>query len=155
MILIIFTLKIKSSRLPCIPSVGLLVGLLLASTRQAASALLELSSSTSSSWRGLCQWPDWSPHWLGDRALAPWACSWSLQSHEPNSAAGGSSGSLRRFFCRWWLVCSITLVCPWWSLEGMLAAAQNWLISYKKVLDKSPQLVGILVCHEGSLTAFL
>jgi hypothetical protein len=132
------------------PSVGMLVGLLLALTWQAASDLLELSSSTLSSWRGLCRQPDWAPHRLGDRALAPWALSGSLQGHEPNSAASGTLGSSERFFCRQWLACSNMLVCPWWSLEGLLAAAQNWPIFYKKVLDKNPQLVGILVCHEGT-----
>ncbi len=116
------------------PSVGMLVGLLLALTRLAASALLELSSSTSSSWCGLCRWPDWAPHQLNARALAPWACSWSRQGHEPNSAASGTLGSSKRFFCRRWLACSDTLACPWWSLEGLLAAAQNWAISYQKVL---------------------
>ncbi len=136
-------------------SVGTLVGLLLALTWWAASALLEQSSSTSSSWCGLCQWPDWAPHWLGDRTLAPWAWSWSLQGHEPNSATSGTLGSSKRFFCHHWLACSNTLVCPWWSLEGLLAAAQNWPISYKKVLGKNPQLVSIFVCHEGSLSAFL
>jgi hypothetical protein len=30
-------------------------------------------------------------------------------------------------------------------LEGLLAAAQNWPISYQKVLVKTPQLVGVLV----------
>ncbi len=137
------------------PSAGMLVDLLLASTRQAASALLELSSSTSSSWCGLCQQPDWAPHRLGNCTLAPWACSWSLQGHEPNSSASSILGSLKRFFRRWWLACSNTLACPWWSLEGLLVATQNRPISYKKVLDKNPQLVGILVCHKGSLLAFL
>jgi hypothetical protein len=42
-------LIIKGSPGRDMPSVGMLVGLMLASTRQAASALLELSSSTSSS----------------------------------------------------------------------------------------------------------
>jgi hypothetical protein len=120
-----------------IPSVGTLVGLLLALTWQAASALLELSSSTSSSWRGLCQWPDGAPHQLGARALAPWACSWSLQGHEPNSAASGTLGSSKRIFLRRWLACSNTLACSWWSLEGLLAAAQNRPISYQKVLVNS------------------
>ncbi len=118
------------------PSIGMLVGLLLALTWQAASALLELSSSTSSSWRGLCRRPDWDPHWLGACALAPWACSWSHQGHKTNSTASGTLGSSKRFFCHQWLVCSNTLACPWWSLEGLLAAAQNWPISYKKVLDE-------------------
>ncbi len=107
------------------PSIGMLVGLLLALIWQAASALLELSSSTSSSWRGLCQWPDWAPHWLGACALAPWACSWSLQGHKPYSAASSTSGSLKRFFCHRWLACSNRLACSWWPLEGLLAAAQN------------------------------
>ncbi len=103
-------------------------------TRQAASALIELSSSTFSSWCGLWQQPDWTPQWLGARALAPWACSWSLQGHEPNSAASSTSGSSKRFFCRWWLVCSNVLACSWWTLEVLLAAAQNRPISYQKVL---------------------
>ncbi len=80
------------------PSVGMLVGLLLARTRQAASALLELLSSTLSSWRGLCRQPDWAPHRLGARALTPRASSWSLQGHEPNSAMSGTSGSSKFFF---------------------------------------------------------
>ncbi len=117
-----------------IPSVGMLVGLLLASTWRAASALLEPSSSTSSSWCGLCQQPDWAPHWLCARAFAPWACSWSLQGHKPNSATSSTSGSSKRIFCCQWLACSDMLSCPWWSLEGLLAAAQNWPISYQKVL---------------------
>ncbi len=80
------------------PSIGTLVGLLLALTWWAASALLELSSSTLSSWRGLCRQTDLAPHRLGARALAPWACSWSLQGHEPNSTASGTLGSSKRFF---------------------------------------------------------
>ncbi len=117
-----------------IPSIGMLVGLLLALAWQAVSALLEPSTSTSSSWCGLCRQPDWAPHQLGARALAPRACSWSLQGHEPNSSASSTSGSLKRFFCHWWLACSDTLSHPWWSLEGSLAAAQNWPIFYQKVL---------------------
>ncbi len=116
------------------PSVGTLVGLLLASTWQAAYFLLELSSSTLYSWCGLCKWPDWAPHWLKARALAPCACSWSLQGHEPNSAASSTSGSSKRIFCRQWLACSDVLACSWWTLEGLLATAQNWSISYQKVL---------------------
>ncbi len=88
----------KGSLGKVISSIGMLVGLLLASTWQAASALLEPSSSTSSSWCGLCRQPDWAPHRLGARALAPRACSWSLQGHEPNFAASSTSGSLKRFF---------------------------------------------------------
>ncbi len=118
------------------PSIGTLVGLLIALTWQAVSALLELSSSTLSSWCGLCRWPDWAPHRLGAHALAPWACSWSLQGHKTNSATSGTLGSSERFFCRWWLACSNMLACPWWSLEGLLKTAQNWPISYKKVLGK-------------------
>ncbi len=119
------------------PSIGMLVGLLLALIWWAASALLEQSSSTLSSWRGLFWWPDWGPHWLGAHALAPWACSWSLQGHNPNSATSSTSGSLNRFFSRQWSACSNVLDCSWWSLEGLLVAAQNWPISYQKVLDKN------------------
>jgi hypothetical protein len=114
-----------------------LVGLLLAWTTQAASALLELSSPTLISWRGLCQQPDWVPRRLGARAHAPWDCSWSLQGHGPNSAASSTSGSSKRLFCCWWLVCSDVLACSWWSLEGLLVAAQNRPISYQKGLVNS------------------
>ncbi len=82
------------------PSIGTLVGLLLASTWQAASALLELSSSTLSSWCGLCQRPGWAPYRLSAHALAPWACSWSLQGHKPNGRCKGTVG---------WRVASRTL----------------------------------------------
>ncbi len=136
------------------PSIGMLVGLLLALTWLAASVLLELSSSTSSSWRGLCQQPDWAPHRLGARVLTPWACSWSLQDHEPNSAASCTLGSSKRIFCHRWLACSNTLACPWWSLEGLLAATQNRPISYQKVLvnlaacwHSCPENNRPLACH--------
>ncbi len=114
-----------------------LVGLLLALTRWAASALLELSSPTSTSWCGLSRQPDWAPCPLGARTVAPWDCSQSLQGHETNSAASSTSGSLKRFFCRWWLACSNVLACSCWSLEGLLAAAQNQPISYQKILVNS------------------
>jgi hypothetical protein len=127
------------------PSVGTLVGLLLALTWQATSALLELSSSILSSWCGLCQRPDWAPHRLGARALTSWACSWSLQDHEPNSAASSTSGSSKRYFCHWWLACSDTLSHPWWSLEGLHAAAQNWTISYQKIL------INLAACRHSCL----
>ncbi len=65
------------------PSIGTLVGLMLALTWQAASALLELSSSSSSSWRGLCRQPDWAPHRLGARLLLE------------------SSGSQTQLHCKW------------------------------------------------------
>ncbi len=45
-----------------IPSIGTLVGLLLALTWQAASALLGLASLPSTSWCGLYWWPNWSPY---------------------------------------------------------------------------------------------
>ncbi len=122
-----------------------LAGLLLALTRQAASALLELSSSTLSSWRGLCQQPDWAPHWLGTCTLAPWACSWRLQGHEPNSTASSTSGSSKRMFCHQWSVCSNVMACSWWSLEGLLAAAQNRPISYQK------DLVNLAACLHSCL----
>jgi hypothetical protein len=75
-----------------------LVGLLLALTRQAASALLELSSSTSTSWLGLCRRPDLAPYWLCACALKPWDRSWSLWGHGPNSTANSTLGSSKRFF---------------------------------------------------------
>jgi hypothetical protein len=81
-----------------VPSIGTLVGLLLAMTRLAASALLELSSSALSSWRGLCRQPDWALHRLGTRALAPRVCSWSDQGRKPNSAVSSASGSSKIFF---------------------------------------------------------
>jgi hypothetical protein len=112
-----------------LPSFGMLVGLLLALTWRAASALL-----TSFSWCGLCQQTDWAPLQLGACPLAPWACSWSLQGHELDFAVSGTLVSSKRFFCCQWLACSNTLACPWWSLEGSLAATQNWPISYQNVL---------------------
>ncbi len=130
------------------PSVGTLVGLLLALTWWAASALLELSSSTSSSWRGLCRQPDWAPHRLGARALAPWACSWSLQGHETNSAASGTSGSSKRFFCHQWSVCSNTLASPFVVL-GRLARGRTKLAnllqegSWLKILSLSAFLCAL------------
>ncbi len=51
---------------------AMLAGLLLALTRQAASALLELSSPTLTSWRDFFQWPEWAPYWLGACTPAPW-----------------------------------------------------------------------------------
>ncbi len=41
---------------------------------------------------------------------------------------------LKKIFCHQWLACSNTLACPWWSLEGLLTAAQNWPIYYQKIL---------------------
>jgi hypothetical protein len=51
-----------------IPSVGTLVGLLLAMTWGAASAMLELASPSSTSWCGLRWWSDWAPYPLGAHA---------------------------------------------------------------------------------------
>ncbi len=107
------------------PSVGMLVGSLLATTGLAACALLEPSSSASSSWHGLCRQSDWAPYWLGARALAPRVCSWSDQGWKPNSAASNTSGSSKIFFCHLWLACSNTLACLWGSLGGLLVAAQK------------------------------
>jgi hypothetical protein len=99
-----------------IPRIGMLVGLLLAITWQAASALVGLASLPSTSWCGLCWPPDWSPYWLGAHAHVPGDHSWSLQGRVPNSTASSTLGSLKRFFCHWWSVCSNALACPWWSL---------------------------------------
>ncbi len=147
---------VKGSLGKDIPSIGTLVGLLLGLTWWAASALLELASLPLTSWCGLCWWPDWSPYWLGARAHVPGDQSWSLQGRVPNFAASSTSGSLKRFFCHQWLVCSNVLTCSWWSLEGLLVATQNWPISYQKVLKNTSsacrhscvpwkKLVGILV----------
>ncbi len=98
------------------PSIGTLVSLLLALTWQAASALLGLSSLTSSCWHGLCQWLDWAPYQLGACTLAPWDRSWSLQGHKPNSAASSTSGSLNIFFAIYdWhaAMCWLVLGGPW------------------------------------------
>ncbi len=84
----------KGSLRKDIPSVGTLVGLLVAVTWQAASALLGLASLPSTSWCGLCQRPAWSPYWLGACACVPGNQSWSLQGRGPNSAASSTSGSL-------------------------------------------------------------
>ncbi len=95
---------------------GRLVGLLLALTRQAASALLKLSSPTLTSWCGLCQQPDWAPCWLSACALTPWDCSWSLQGHGPNSAASSTLGSSKRIFAidDWHAAeCWLVLGGPW------------------------------------------
>jgi hypothetical protein len=137
-------------------SVGMLVGLLLALTRQAASALLGLASLPSTSWCSLCRRLDWSPYRLGACMHVPGDRSWSLQGRVPNSATSSTLGSSKRFFCHQWLVCINVLACSWWSLEGLLTAAQNWPISYQKVLKNTSsacrrscvpwrKLVGILV----------
>jgi hypothetical protein len=132
------------------PSIGMLVGSLLATTGLAASALLEPSSTASSSWWGLCRRPDWDPHRLGAHALAPRVCSWRDQGRKPNSAASSTSGSSKIISCRRWSVCSNTLARFRGSLGGLLAAAQNWPIYYQKVSQIS-LLVGIFPCLERSL----
>jgi hypothetical protein len=98
-----------------------LVGLLLALTRRAASALLELSSPTSTSWPGLCRWPDWAPCQLGACVLPPWDCSWSLQGHGPNSAASSTRGPRKDFFA----VDDRRAVMCWLVLGGPCKAGQS------------------------------
>ncbi len=78
----------------------------------------------------------WILNWCGLGALVGQK-SWSLWGRGPNSAASSILGSLIRIFCRQPSACNNTLACPWWSLEGLLAAAQNWPISYQKVLKKN------------------
>jgi hypothetical protein len=136
------------------PSVGTLVSLLLPLTWQAASALLELSSSTLSSRRGLCRQSDWVPHRLGACALAPWACFWSFQGLAPNSAASSTSGSSKRFFAvndwraaiRW-----PVLGGPWKARWRPHKIGQSPTRRFSQI----SQLVGILACLEGSLLEFL
>ncbi len=93
------------------PSIGTLVGLLLASTWQAASALLGLASLPSTIWFGLCQQPDWSPYRLDVHACIPGDCSWSLQGRVPNSATSSTLGSLKWIFHCQWSMCSNRLAC--------------------------------------------
>ncbi len=134
----------KSSLGKNIPSVGMLIGLLLASTWRAASALLKPSSSTLSSWCGLYRRPDWAPHRLCAHALASWACSWSLQGHELNSAASGTSGSLKRTFLslmigvQWYAGLSLVVL---WRLTRSRTKSANLLPEFSRKL--------------GSLSAFL
>ncbi len=116
------------------PCLKMLVCLLLAATRLAASALLEPSSSASSSWCGLCQRPDWGPHQLGAHTLTPRICSWSDQVRKPNSTMSSTSGFSKMISHHWWLACIDTLAHLRGSLGGLLAAAQNWPTSYQKVL---------------------
>jgi hypothetical protein len=133
---------------------GTLVGLLLATTRLAASAMLELSSPASSSWCGLCRQPDCDPHWLGTHALAPRVCSWDDQGRKPNSAASSAWGSLKKKLRRQWLACSNDRWLVFGSQEGLLAATKKWPIPHQKVLEKW-QLVGILVLEGCSLAVVL
>jgi hypothetical protein len=83
-----------------IPSIGTLVGLSLALTWKAASALLGLTSFLLINRHGLCRWPDWAPYRLSARAHAPGDQSWCFQGRVPNSAASSTLGSLKRFSCR-------------------------------------------------------
>ncbi len=138
-----------------------LVGLLLALTRRAASALLELSSPTSTSWGGLFQRPDWAPYWLGTRALAPWDWSWSLQNHGPNSTTSSTLGSSKRFFfplmisvqqcVGLFLVVLGGLACGGTKPANLLPEGSCKLLSlsaflsWNCVLEPTPQLVCVLV----------
>ncbi len=122
-----------------------LVGLLLALTRQTASALLELSSPTSTSWRGLCWQPDWASYWLSAHALAPWDCTWSLHGHGLNFAASSTLGSSKRSFS----VNDWRAAIPWLVLGGPWKACLRLhkigRSPTRRFLKKTPQLVGILV----------
>ncbi len=121
-----------------------LVGLLLALTRWAASALLELSSSTSTSWGGLCRQPDWAPYWHGTRSLVPGDLSWSLQGHKLNSATSSTLGSSIFFAINDWRAAIRWLVLggPWKACLGLHKIGQS---TTRRFLKKTPQLVGILV----------
>ncbi len=85
---------------------GTLVGLLLATTGLAASAMLELTSSASSGRFGICQQLDCNPHRLGAHVLVPWVCSWGDQGRKPDSAVSSTWGSLKKKLRRQWLACS-------------------------------------------------
>ncbi len=132
--------------------VGMLVGLLLALIWWAASALLGLASLPSTSWCGLCQWPDWSPYQLSARAHVPWDCSWSLQGHEPDSATSSTSGSLKRIFAvHDWrgAMCWLVLGGPWKACSQLHKIGQS---PTRRFSRKNPQLVGILVCLEAVIS---
>ncbi len=98
------------------PSIRTLVGLLLALTWQAASALLELPSSTSSSWRGLCWQPDWAPRRLSTRAFHHGLALGVFRITSPTPLQVALQGPRKEFFAIndqhaaiYWLV----LGCPW------------------------------------------
>ncbi len=112
---------------------------------QVASALVGLASLPLTSWRGLCQQPDWALYQLSTCARIPGDWSWSLRGHGPNPATSSTLCSFIRIFHCWWSASSNALACPWRSLEGLLMTAQNPPISYPKVLEQTLQLVGILV----------
>ncbi len=85
--------------------------------------LLMQASLTLPSWCRSCRWPDQAPFWHGARAHAPGHHSWSVPAHGLDSATSSTSGSLQVISHRWWLVCTMVLTWPWWSLEGTPTSA--------------------------------
>ncbi len=123
---------------------GTLVGLLLAMTGLAASAMLELTSSALSGRFGICRPPDCDPHRLGAHALAPRVRSWGDQGRKPNSAASSTWESSKKKFHRWWSVCSNdTLACL--GVPGRLACGRTKSANPPSEGScETRQLVGIL-----------
>ena len=80
----------------------------------AVSALLAQASLSPSSWYRQCRQPDWTPSWRSARACAPGYCSLSLQTHEPNSAASCTAGSLGVQYPCQWSACSNR---PWFTTD--------------------------------------
>ena len=91
----------------------------------AASALLASAWVPSSSRRGLGRRSVWASFWCGACACTPGYCSRSVQARGLNSAATHASGVLGGINCQQWLVRSIVLACPCWSLEGLLFVTQK------------------------------
>ncbi len=127
-----------------IPSIGMLVGLLLALTWQAASVLLGLASPPLTIWCGLRQWSHWAPYWLGAHARVPEDQSWSLQGRGPNSATSSTLRSLIFFLPLMIGVqqyAGLSLV-----VLGRFARGRTKLANLlPEGSCKTPQLVGVLV----------
>ncbi len=127
-----------------VPSVGTLVGLFLALTWQAASALLGLASLPLTSWSGLSQWSDWPPYWLGALVRIPGDCSWRCQVVGPTPLQVALQGPWNNFFpindwratIRWLVLGGPWKACLWLQNTGQSPT--------RRFLKKMPQLVGIL-----------
>ncbi len=144
----------------------MLVGLLLALTWQAASALLGLASLPSASWCGLCWQPDWSSYQLGTRVRVPGVRSWSLQGLVPYSTASSTSGSLRRFFAiddqraaiRWLVLGGPWKACLWPHKIGQpptrrLLKKNLSLLAFLSWKKKLPSLLAFLssLCRKRAM----
>ncbi len=102
----------------------------------AAFAWLVPASLPLSGWRGQSWQPDGACFWVIASAGLPGNCSWSIQTHLPNSAVSHTSGSLWGISRRQWAACSNALTWRWWSLDGSLlvGACRNGHSQKKKFL---------------------